>query len=234
MQTQPTEIETVQVLVERNTLRENLERVREQILRAAARAGRRADDVQLIAVTKSVDVPAAQTLVDLGVTHLAENRIEQALAKLDAVAPRPVWHMIGNIQRRKVREIVERFDRVDAVDRLSLAEEIEKRCAAIEKTMPVLLEVNVSGEAAKHGFTPEELPGALERLSDMPHLRVEGVMTMAPATDNPEETRPVFARLRALADIHGLGTLSMGMTNDFEIAIEEGSTEVRIGTALFK
>ena len=141
--------------------------------------------------------------------------------------------MVGHVQRRKVREVVELFDRVDSVDRLVLAESLDRVCGEAGKVMPVLLEVNVSGEAAKGGFTPEALPEALDRIREMSHLRVEGLMTMAPLVDDAELTRPVFAGLRELAERCGLKKLSMGMTNDYEVAVEEGATQVRIGTAFF-
>ena len=154
--------------------------------------------------------------------------------KIAEIGAGPTWHMIGNIQRRKARDVVLAFHRVDAVDRLSLAETLEQRCAEAGKQLPILVEVNVSGEEAKHGFVPANLGDALANIRAMEHLRVEGLMTMAPLAADAEAARPVFSALRELADRFDLKTLSMGMTNDFEAAIEEGATEVRIGSALFK
>ena len=142
--------------------------------------------------------------------------------------------MVGNIQPRKAKDVVRLFDRVDAVDRIGLADELAARAGGRESALPVLLEVNVSGEPSKHGFVPAELPSVLERVSGLSALRVEGLMTMAPFYDNAERARPLFAALRSLAGTHGLSRISMGMSNDFEIAVEEGATEVRIGTALFE
>lgn len=212
----------------------NLFSVLARIASAAERGGKDAKSVALIAVTKSVGVEEVRILAGLGVRHFGENRVEQSGEKLSTLGTGVVWHMIGNVQRRKVRDVVERFDRIDAVDRWELAEAIEKCAAELGKTMPVLVEVNVSGEAAKHGFAPHELADTLRRMTALSHLRVEGLMTMAPFGEDPDDARPVFRALKELADRYGLPVRSMGMTNDFEVAIEEGATEVRIGTALFQ
>ena len=211
----------------------NLERVRARMAEAAGRSGRSSDSVRLVAVTKAVGIEEARTLLELGVRDLGENRVEDARPKVDVVGSQAQWHMIGTVQRRKAGEVVELFACVDSVDRVELAEALERKCTEHEKMMPVLLEVNVSGEASKHGFVPVDLPSALERIYRLAHLRAEGLMTMAPLVDDPEEVRPVFAALRKLAEQVGLSVLSMGMSNDFEVAIEEGATQVRIGTALF-
>ena len=218
----------------RNKISENIHSIEGRIARAAERAGRAPGGIKLIPVTKSVGEEEARILVELGYAELGENRVETARPKIEALGADVRWHMIGHIQRRKAREVVALFDRVDSVDRLDLAAELEKRCGAAGKTLDVLLQVNVSGEESKGGFTGESIQDALEKISGMPHLRVMGLMTMAPIVDDPEEARPVFARLRELAETLGLKELSMGMTNDFEVAVEEGATEVRIGTAIFK
>ena len=217
----------------RSTITSNVEDIESRIARAADRAGRDPKGVKLIPVTKSVGEAEARILVGLGYTVLGENRIEVARPKIDALGAGVSWHMIGHVQRRKVREVVDLFDRVDSVDRLELLDELDKRCDAADKSMEILLQLNVSGEASKGGFAPEALSTALTRVRELPRLRVMGLMTMAPHVANPEEVRPVFSRLSALAAEHGLAELSMGMTNDFEVAVEEGATEVRIGTALF-
>jgi len=213
----------------------NLSAVRDRIERATARRGGAPNSVRLVAVTKTVGLDEVRALYELGVRHFGENRVESALEKIrEANLPDAIWHMIGRIQRRKARDVVSAFARVDALDRDALGDELDKRCAQADVTLPVLVEVNVSGEASKAGYPAENLPAALDRLHELSHLRVEGVMTMAPFFDDPEDARPVFARLRALCDRHGLTVCSMGMSNDFEVAVEEGATEVRIGTDLFK
>jgi len=217
----------------RDVTERNLEEVRRRISEAASRAGRAPDSIRLVAVVKTVGIEEIRTLLELGVTDVGENRVEGARLKVEAVGSKARWHMIGTVQRRKAGDIAALFDCVDSVDRIESAEAIDLKCAERGKVMPVLLEVNVSGEASKHGFTPAELPAALERIELLPCVRVEGLMTMAPLVDDPEEVRPVFAGLRKLAEPLGLSELSMGMSNDFDVAIEEGATQVRIGTALF-
>lgn len=216
----------------REHIRANLERVRERIARAAERSGRDPASVRLIAITKSVGVEEAQVLRDLGVTDMGENRVPDAFPKIAAL-PDVRWHMVGTVQRRKARDVAARFHAVDSVDRLELAETLDRRCAEMGKKLAVLLQVNVSGESVKHGFTPTEVESALARMAEYPYLQVQGLMTMAPLVIEPEAARPVFAGLRELARRAGLAELSMGMTNDFEVAVEEGATQVRIGSALF-
>lgn len=219
--------------VSRSQIEVNLGRLRRNMATAAARAARSGDDIRLVAVTKSVGIEEARLLIDLGVTDLAENRVEEARPKIEGIAGPVRWHMIGPVQRRKAAVVATLFDSVDSVDRLSVAEALQRRCEEQSKTLSVLIEVNVSGETSKHGFAPEELGSALQSLRRMDHLRVEGLMTMAPLLDDAELTRPFFALLRGLAQDHGLNELSMGMSNDFEVAIEEGATQIRVGTALF-
>lgn len=216
-------------------IRANVLKVRDNIAKAAARSGRSPEEIQLVAVTKSVGLPEIEVLYDLGVRHFGENRVEDARTKISQFQySDAVWHMIGTLQSRKVREVLRLFDIVDAVDRIRIAQEIEKHAANTGAVFPVLVEVNVSGEETKHGFTPADLPQVLDVIRDLPHLRVHGLMTMAPLTRDPEDVRPFFARLRELGEEYGLRELSMGMSNDYAIAIEEGATQVRIGTALFE
>ena len=217
----------------RDVIERNLEETRRRISEAALRAGRAPDSIRLVAVVKTVGIEEIRTLLEFGVTDVGENRVEGARSKVEAVGSEARWHMIGTVQRRKAGDVAALFDCVDSVDRIESADAIDRKCGERGKMMPVLLEVNVSGEASKHGFTPAELPAALERIELLPCVRVEGLMTMAPLVDDPEEVRPVFAGLRKIAEPLGLRELSMGMSNDFEVAIEEGATQVRIGTALF-
>jgi len=219
----------------REVIEANLARIRARMDAAARRAGRDPGDVRLIPVTKSVGLDEVRILAEVGYRELGENRVDVAQPKIEALGDTVRWHMIGHVQRRKARDVVALFDRVDSVDRMDLAEALEQRCAAVGKVMSVLVEVNVSGEASKGGFTGDTVASAVKTIREsMPHLRVDGLMTMAPLVDNPEEARPVFAGLRDLAERLEMRALSMGMTNDFEVAIEEGATEVRIGTAIFE
>ena len=203
---------------------------------AAERSGRLAHDVRLIPVTKSVGAQEIETLYKLGFNEMGENRIEQLISKFDAlkhIASNIQWHMIGSIQRRKTKDIVQYCSYIDSVDRLELAQTISNIATETGKTLPILIEINISGESTKHGFPLDDAPHAIDKIRAMPSLSVEGLMTMAPFTDNPEQTRPFFKSLHSLAQKMNLTQLSMGMTNDFEIAIEEGATQVRIGTALY-
>jgi hypothetical protein len=220
--------------IERATLEKNLASVEERINDAAGRVGRDAAEVALVAVTKAVDLATVRDLYDLGLRHFGENRIPEATTKIAAMPEDVTWHMIGNVQRRKARLLAEQFQCFDALDRIPLAETLARRCEALNRTLPVLIEVNASGETSKHGFTAEELPAAVEKIAALGPLQVSGLMTMAPFVEDSDSTRPVFVRLRKLADALGLPERSMGMSNDFEVAVEEGATQVRIGATLYK
>jgi len=221
----------------------NLQDVRSRIEAACQRAGRDPGRVTLVAVTKSVGVPEVLELARRGQRVFGENRVQDALHKHRELAEQPLeWHMIGHLQRNKVRDALRVFSMIHSVDGERLAVEIEKEAVKLGRTVPVLIEANVSGEEAKFGAPPAEVPALAMSIAGMPHMRLEGLMTMAPLVDDPEKTRPVFRALRELLEelrVRGLpGTelrhLSMGMTQDFEIAIEEGATMVRVGTALFR
>lgn len=220
--------------IDRHTIEANLERVRGRVDAALRKSGRTAGSVEIIAVTKAVGIREIVILQELGLRHFGENRPVEAEVKIRSIHGEAIWHMVGTIQRRKARDVVRLFDRVDAVDRVAVAEALARHCEGRPAPLPILLEVNVSGEASKHGFAPGDLSTAIDSIGKWPRLRIEGLMTMAPLCDDPERTRPYFAALRTLAEACGLSRLSMGMSNDFEIAIEEGATEVRIGTALFE
>ena len=225
--------------IDRNTILLNLQDVRRRIQQALERSGRHGQSVRLVAVTKTVGVEEARTLLELGQEDLAENRVKEALAKQEAL-PRARWHLIGHLQTNKVKRALEFFDWIHSVDSLHLAREISKRAERLGREVDVLLEVNTSGEASKYGVTPEELPALAEAVSQLPRIRVRGLMTIAPIVERPEEARPYFVMLRELRDrlveegvVAELPHLSMGMTDDFEVAVEEGATMVRIGRAIF-
>lgn len=215
------------------TIAGRLGRVRQRIEAACARSGRSADSVTLIAVTKGFPPAAIREAAAAGVRHFGENRVQEAQGKLPQLAGLSnavTWHMIGHLQTNKVKTVLELFDTIHSVDSLHLAEAISRR--ALE-TVPVFLEVNVSGEHTKYGFSLDNLPSEHAAVAALPKLDVRGLMTVAPLADDPEQARPVFRRLRDAAASLGLRELSMGMSDDFEVAIEEGATHVRIGRAIF-
>ena len=225
-------------------LRDQLEEVRERIARAAQRVGRPASSVQLVAVTKQVPVEMMRQAVALGVTDLGENRVQEARRKqseLASEATRISWHLIGHLQRNKAKLAVELFDVVHSVDSRELAEDLERRAAACGRTLDVFLQVNVAGETTKSGCRSDEANTLARAITTLPHVRLVGLMTIAPFADDVEATRPVFRQLRVLRDAMASTLtpatvplkLSMGMSHDFEVAIEEGADVVRIGTAIF-
>jgi pyridoxal phosphate enzyme (YggS family) len=217
----------------------NLENIRLRIKAACERTGRAPDSVTLLAVSKSHPPETIRAAADCGQLLFGENKIQEAKAKIPLCPGKCRWHFIGHLQSNKVRDAVELFEMIQGVDRLSIAEEINKRCDQVAKRMPVLLEVNVAGEASKSGYTPEKLLAELAALNQLPRIELRGLMTVPPWAPDPEKARPHFRRLRELKlqceEIIGapLPHLSMGMSGDFEVAIEEGATLVRIGTALF-
>ncbi len=222
-----------------SNIADNVEAVRVRIAAACERAGRDATKVQLVAVSKKFTPEVIREAADAGLTLFGENRIQEAKIKIPDCPGHLRWHFIGNLQTNKCRDAVGLFEMVHAVDSLRLAEELNKRCEQAAKVMPVLLEVNVSGEGSKHGFLPEAAVETVEAFPDFPQLELHGLMTMAPFTRQPESTRPFFRKLAetrtACEDRLGapLPELSMGMSSDFEVAIEEGSTLVRLGTIIF-
>ena len=217
----------------------NLKAVRQRIEAACARAGREPGSVTLVAVTKSQSPEAVCEAAALGLSLFGENKVQEAKAKIPLCPGRLRWHMVGHLQTNKCRDAVGLFEMVQSVDSLHLAEELNKRAEQAAKTMPVLLEVNAVGEASKFGCRPEQLLADLGRLNALPRLEIHGLMTVPPWALDPEKVRPVFRQMRELKEqceqLLGapLPHLSMGMTGDFEVAIEEGATMVRLGTALF-
>ena len=223
---------------------DNLRAVMARIAAAAHRVGRQPSDVRLVAVSKTYPLEDIEAALAAGQVDFGENRLEELWPKVDAARRRGLdairWHMIGTIQSRKSSDAIGPFALIHSIDRVKIAQRLSRDAMAADCVMNVLLEVNVSGEASKHGFTPDELLAAAGELLALPGIRIGGLMTMAPFEAEPEETRPVFRVLRCLRDDlvmrypHGdWQALSMGMTNDFEVAIEEGATIVRIGSAIF-
>jgi PLP dependent protein len=217
-------------------IRENLQSVRERIDAAARRSGRVGSDVTLICVTKTRSVDEIRQALACGVTDIGENYVQEAECKFAELGGVAKWHMIGHLQRNKARHVVEVFSTVHSVDGEALAREIGRRAEAIGKRMDVLIEVRISGEDTKFGVAPGDALSLADEISGISGIRMCGFMGMAPFLDHPEETRPYFATLKQLWDKlpdEQRLCLSMGMTQDFEIAIEEGSNMVRIGTAIF-
>lgn len=212
--------------------------VRERIARACARAGRDPASVRLIAVSKTFGPEAVAEALAAGIREFGENRVQEALAKIPAVAelaaqrglPAPTWHLVGHLQTNKARAAAGAFAILHGIDSTRLLQALDRAAAAPTR---VLLEVNVAGEPTKFGFAPEDVAGAVALAQTLPHIEVAGLMTVAPRAEDPEAVRPVFRRLAELARELGLPELSMGMTEDFEVAIEEGATMVRIGRAIF-
>ena len=211
----------------------NLRELERRIDRAAERAGRSPADITIVAVTKGVAVEAIEAAIKAGIRHIGENRVQEARAKIERLSTlelQPMWHMVGHLQTNKAKTAVQIFDIIHSINSLRLAEAVSQRAQAI---IPVLLQVNVSGEGTKSGFSVAELPQAAEEIARLSRLEVKGLMTIAPMVADTEEVRPIFRRLRQLRDELGLEHLSMGMTDDFEVAVEEGATMVRIGRAIF-
>ncbi len=234
---------------------QNLERVQERIAAAANRAGRDPHDITLVAVTKTFPADVVLTAYEAGVRDFGENRAREGISKITALEPYvadspPTWHMIGHIQSRKARRVAEQYDIVHSVDRLKIAHRLSRYAEEAGRMLPVLLECNVSGEGSKYGFPlkdweedtakQEMFFSAAAEILALPSLEVRGLMTMPPYVDDPEQVRPLFVSLRLLRDtlrerfsVSDWHHLSMGMTNDFEVAVEEGATMVRVGRAIF-
>lgn len=214
----------------------------DEIHRAAVRAGRAPDKVRLVAASKTVTVERLREAVDAGIRHLGENRLQEALPKIEALdRGGVVWHFIGTLQRRKVKTVVGRFETIHSVDSLALAEEIDRQAKAAGLKQRVLLEVNLGGESSKGGFAPAALAAALPALSQFDQLDIRGLMAIPPPVPTAEEARPYFRQLRELAQALtaqgcrniNMEELSMGMSHDYAVAVEEGATYVRVGTAIF-
>jgi PLP dependent protein len=216
-------------------------RVLEQIREAAEKSGRDPAAIKLLGAAKSQTIDSVRAAVACGLTLVGENYVQEAREKIRALGATVEWHMIGHLQRNKARLAVELFDVIESLDNIALARELDAEAKKRGKTVRALVEVNLGGEESKSGIEPEQVPQLLEYASDLTSVRIEGLMTIPPFSDDVEKARPYFRRLRELRDRFGtqsfsnisLNELSMGMTQDFTVAIEEGATIVRIGTALF-
>lgn len=224
------------------TVAENIEAIRARMRGAAERCGRDPKSVRLVAVSKRQSLAAIREAMACGQTVFGENYLQEAEEKVAALGKGVAWHCIGHLQSNKARIAAEIFDCIETLDRLKLAKALETRLAELGKTMPVLVQVNVGGEAQKAGVAPEKAGQLCRVLQQFPHLILQGLMTMPPFVENPEESRASFRQLRLLGEElvaqgllgqYGVVELSMGMSGDFEVAIEEGATLVRVGTALF-
>jgi len=222
-------------------IRDNLTQVQRRIEEAARRAGRNPQEIKLVAVSKTIPVSLIREGIAAGIKILGENRVQEAREKIKDLGKPVQWHLVGHLQRNKVKYIFELFDMVHSVDSLALAQEIDKEGAKRNKIMPILVQVNIAGEKTKSGLSPKELIPTLKAMSPLHHVSIKGLMTLPPYFPDPEQVRPFFKELRELAHqvkqegIEGIEMeeLSMGMSHDFSIAIEEGATMVRIGTAIF-
>ncbi|MCR4441145.1 MAG: YggS family pyridoxal phosphate-dependent enzyme [Peptococcaceae bacterium] len=222
-------------------IKQNLLVLKEEIYEACRRSGRKPDEVVLVAVSKSHPVETIRKAYDLGQRVFGENRVQELLKKQPELPPDMEWHLVGTLQRNKVKQVIDKVSLIHSVDSLPLAKEISRQAVLKGKTAHVLLQVNIAEEASKHGFLQKELAAAVKEINDLPGIKIKGLMTIAPITRNPQEVRPVFRRLRELAgEMKALGLpdlemdeLSMGMSDDFQVAVEEGATLVRIGSRIF-
>jgi pyridoxal phosphate enzyme (YggS family) len=221
------------------TIRDNLQLVQERIEKAAQRAGRKPEEIILVAVTKTVEVPRIWEAISAGVQHIGENRVQEAQEKIKDIGNKVTWHMIGHLQTNKVKQALDLFQLIHSVDSLKLARELSKRAEAKNQTVDILIQINLAHEETKFGFPVEKIQENVQEIAALPRLAIKGLMTIPPLAENPEHTRPYFKKLREISEELRkipqveMKFLSMGMTNDFEVAIEEGANMVRIGTAIF-
>ncbi|MDH6370044.1 pyridoxal phosphate enzyme (YggS family) [Paenibacillus sp. PastF-3] len=222
------------------TLQERIAEVEERVARACTASGRDRNDVKVIAVTKYVSLEMVSSVLEAGLEHIAESRWQDAEHKWKVLGDQGTWHFIGHLQTNKVKDVIGKFQYIHSLDRISLAQELHKKAIAADQEVNVFLQVNISGEDTKFGLSPEAVPGFLREIASLDRVKVIGLMTMAPLEGDPELTRPVFRGLRELRDElnqlaltpEPITELSMGMSNDFEVAIQEGATWVRLGTVL--
>jgi pyridoxal phosphate enzyme (YggS family) len=222
-------------------LASNLQEVEHKIMEACDKAGRAREDITLIAVSKTKPVPMLQEIYNLGVRDFGENKVQELTDKEPQLPTDLRWHMIGHLQRNKVKQVIDKAVLIHSVDSVRLAKAIEAEAAKKDIIVQILLEVNVAEEDSKFGLKLDEVLPAVEEIATMPHVRIKGLMTIAPFVENPEENRTVFAQLQKLSvdiaekniDNVSVDILSMGMTNDYQVAIEEGATMIRVGTGIF-
>lgn len=222
-------------------VQEQLEEVRQNIRNACERSGRKVEDVTLIAVSKTKPVPMLQEAYDAGARDFGENKVQEILEKEPQLPSDIRWHMIGHLQKNKVRQVIDKAVLIHSVDTVGLAKQIEKEAVKRDLDVSILLEVNVAGEESKFGFAPAEVEEAAREIAKYPHVHIQGLMTIAPFVENSEENRGVFKKLYELyvdmkrknIDNVTMNVLSMGMTGDYQTAIEEGATMVRVGTGIF-
>lgn len=222
-------------------LKQNILDIKRRANAAAKRSGRNPDNIHIVAVTKNISSEKIQKAVDEGLVILGENRVQEALTKFEVVKSDVQWHLIGHLQKNKVKRAISMFSMIQSVDSMSLAEEINKRAKQIEQTIDILVQINIGREKTKYGIDPDEAVNFLEGLAMLSNLNVKGLMAIAPFKQNPEEVRPYFRHLReifeiikqkSIKNVH-MDYLSMGMSGDFEVAIEEGANMIRIGTGIF-
>ncbi len=224
------------------SIAENLNTVRQNIYDACSKSGRDAKKIKIVAVTKRRTPEQINELVNLGITDLGENRVQELVEKYDKINGNVNWHLIGTLQKNKVKYIADKVVMIHSVESVSLAKEIDKQCAKLNRVMDVLVQVNVSGEQTKSGINPRDAFGFVQQISEFSHIRVRGLMTMAPLNAQKDEISKIFAQLYQLSvdistkkyDNISMDYLSMGMSNDYELAVEQGANFVRIGSALFK
>ena len=222
-------------------IKENIENVERKIQAACDRSGRKREDVLLLAVSKTIDVPRIKEAVECGLTSLGENKVQEIMDKYEPMGEGVKWHLIGHLQTNKVKYIIDKVELIHSVDSLKLAEEISKRAKAKGITANILLEINAASEESKFGLKPEECEEAVREISILDNIKIRGLMTVAPNVENPEENRIYFKQMKQLLvdinakkiDTVNMDVLSMGMTGDYEVAIEEGATIVRVGTGIF-
>ena len=222
-------------------IKENIKALRKRVFDAAAKCGRKAEDIRIIAVSKTIDIERIRVAVDEGIPDLGENRVQELTEKYDIIDRACNWHLIGHLQTNKVKYIIDKVSMIHSVDRIELAEEIQKHAQKAGRIIDVLVQVNVAGEETKFGISPDKAMEFVRLLAGFSNLKVKGLMTIAPLVNNQEEVRGVFRKLRKIfIDINeenidniSMECLSMGMSNDFEVAIEEGANIIRVGTAIF-
>ncbi|MGB4569851.1 MAG: YggS family pyridoxal phosphate-dependent enzyme [Tepidanaerobacteraceae bacterium] len=222
-------------------LKQNIQQIKKRIEAAAERSGRNPEDIYLIAVTKNFSAELIQEAVDNGIVFLGENRVQEAKSKVDLVKGNIEWHLIGHLQRNKVKTAIDIFTMIQSLDSWRLAEEIQKRAQQADKVIDVLVQVNIGSEETKYGIDPDDTEVFIEKVATLPNLKVRGLMAIAPFKENPEDVRAYFRHLREIfqsikeksIENVSMEYLSMGISNDFEVAIEEGANMVRIGTGIF-